>query len=416
MASQPLQTTDSCKIETVAIGDELLVGKIADTNSQFVAKQLFSLGLRLSRETVVPDDLGQMTEALTECSKRAKAVIVFGGLGPTSDDKTAECVAKILKTKIIEHGPSREKLLSFLKKRGREVTPATLKQVLYPEATQVIPNPKGLAPGFFFQLGDSTLFFLPGVPMEMEAMVLETVIPEIKKLFKVEKLISHTWRCLGIHESQVQELMNPIEKKLPPRCYLGYRTFFPENHLTLYWAEDQTGFSQVQSEIREILKPWSYTEGDRELEQVVVEELLKQKKSIALAESCTGGLTVQRLTRVPGASNVVWGGFTSYQIIAKDKMLGVKLDNADHAVSQKCSTELATEARNRSGCDITGGITGYMGPEASENDPVGTVYLSVLGKKLIEKKFILPTSDRLRAQWGAASYFLQTILETLREK
>ena len=109
-------TSHFSNIETIAIGDELLVGKISDTNSQFVAKQLFNLGLRLSRETVVPDDIHQITQAILESSKRAQAVIVFGGLGPTSDDKTAECVAKLLNCKIIEHGPSKEKLLSFLKK------------------------------------------------------------------------------------------------------------------------------------------------------------------------------------------------------------------------------------------------------------------------------------------------------------
>ena len=213
------------------------------------------------------------------------------------------------------------------------MTPASLKQILYPEATQVISNPKGLAPGFFFNLGSSTLFFLPGVPMEMEAMVHETVIPEIQKIFQVKKLWSHTWRCLGIHESQVQEVMNPIEKKLPSDCYLGYRTSFPENHLTLYWTEinGTKGFQEIQGEIREILKPWCYTEGDREIEQVVVEELVKQKKRIALAESCTGGLTLQRLTRIPGASNVVWGGFVSYQISAKAQMLGVKVATAEDA-------------------------------------------------------------------------------------
>ncbi len=411
-------TSKISNIETVAIGDELLVGKISDTNSQFVANQLFNLGLRLSRQTVVADDISEITHALIESSQRARVVIVFGGLGPTSDDKTAECVAKILNCKIVEHEPSKEKLFSFLKKRGREVTPATLKQILYPEATQVISNSKGLAPGFFFELGESTFFFLPGVPMEMEVMISESVLPEIKKIFQVAKLKSHTWRCLGIHESQVQELMSPVEKKLPSGCYLGYRTFFPENHLTLYWSENNGlfGFQEVQSQIREILKPWAYTEGDRELEQVVIDELMFQKKTIALAESCTGGLTVQRLTRVSGASNVVWGGFTSYQIDAKEKMLGVKISNPEEGVSQRCSTELSIQVKKRTGCDLTGAVTGYMGPSASEKDPVGTVYLSVLGKRAIEKKIIIPIGDRFRAQWGASSYLLQTILESLKEK
>ena len=409
-------TSSFSKIETVAIGDELLVGKIADTNSQYVAKNLFNIGLRLSREMVVADEISDIIRALKESAERSKAVIVFGGLGPTSDDKTAESVAKLLNCKIVEDAPSKERLFSFLKKRGREVTPATLKQVLYPEATQIIPNIKGLAPGFYFELGNCTLFFLPGVPMEMEAMFQESVLPLIKNLFQVSKLLSHTWRCLGIPESQVQELMNPIEKILPKGCYLGYRTFFPENHLTLYWEESQgqKSFESTKLSIRQLLKSWAYTEEDKEIEQVVVEELIKQKKTIALAESCTGGLTLQRMTRVPGASNVVWGGYTTYQIAAKDKMLGVKLKNSEAGVSQNCSTQLAENTKIQTGCHLVGAITGYMGPSATEQDPVGTIYISVLGERLSEKKLIVPANDRIRAQWGAASYLLQTLLQALK--
>ena len=410
-------TPSFSKIETLAIGDELLVGKIADTNSQFVGRQLFNLGLRLSRETVVADEISEIIAGLKESAGRSKAVIVFGGLGPTSDDRTAESVAKLLDCKLVEDVPSKERLFSVLKKRGRDVTPVILKQVLYPEATKTIPNLKGLAIGFYFTMGNCTLFFLPGVPMEMEAMFQESVLPELKNIFQCSKLWSHTWRCLGIHESQVQEAMNPVEKRLPEGCYLGYRTFFPENHLTLYWSEERKkeGFESEKIRIGEILKTWVYTEEDKELEQVVVEELNRQKKKIALAESCTGGLTLQRLTRVPGASDVIWGGYTTYQITAKERMLGVKLQTMDEGVSQQCSTQLARQVKAVSECDISAAVTGYMGPTAGEKDSVGTAYLSVFGKNLIEKKIVVPTDDRLRAQWGTSSYLLQALLKVLRE-
>jgi len=410
-------TPSFSKIETLAIGDELLVGKIADTNSQFVGRQLFNLGLRLSRETVVADEISEIIAGLKESAGRSKAVIVFGGLGPTSDDRTAESVAKLLDCKLVEDVPSKVRLFSVLKKRGRDVTPVILKQVLYPEATKTIPNLKGLAIGFYFTMGNCTLFFLPGVPMEMEAMFQESVLPELKNIFQCSKLWSHTWRCLGLHESQVQEAMNPVEKRLPEGCYLGYRTFFPENHLTLYWSEERKkeGFESEKIRIGEILKTWVYTEEDKELEQVVVEELSRQKKKIALAESCTGGLTLQRLTRVPGASDVIWGGYTTYQITAKERMLGVKLQNMDEGVSQQCSTQLARQVKAVSECDISAAVTGYMGPTAGEKDFVGTAYLSVFGKNLIEKKIVVPTDDRLRAQWGTSSYLLQALLKVLRE-
>jgi len=185
----------------------------------------------------------------------------------------------------------------------------------------------------------------------------------------------------------------------------------------LYWSEERKkeGFESEKIRIGEILKTWVYTEEDKELEQVVVEELSRQKKKIALAESCTGGLTLQRLTRVPGASDVIWGGYTTYQITAKERMLGVKLQNMDEGVSQQCSTQLARQVKAVSECDISAAVTGYMGPTAGEKDFVGTAYLSVFGKNLIEKKIVVPTDDRLRAQWGTSSYLLQALLKVLRE-
>jgi PncC family amidohydrolase len=186
----------------------------------------------------------------------------------------------------------------------------------------------------------------------------------------------------------------------------------------LYWAEEKKlkGFEEAKIKIAQILAPWTYTEGDRELEQVLVEELIRQKKRIALVESCTGGLTLQRLTRVPGASNVVWGGYTSYQVEAKETMLDVKLKSPEDGVSQYCSTQLVTQAKKLSGCDLCGAVTGYMGPSAPEKDSMGTVYLSILGNELTEKKLVVPTSDRVRAQWGASSYLLQALLQSLLEK
>lgn len=403
-------------IETIAIGDEILNGRISDTNSTFVSNELFKNGFQLTRTQVVPDDDAAIDKALRYAGETCDVVVVFGGLGPTSDDRTAECVARLLETKVVEHLPSKERLIKFYEQRARPITTQALKQILYPETAVPMLNLKGMAPGFHCHFGRAEFFFLPGVPAEMKALFSDNVLPFIQERSggKAGKVWSQTWRCLGIWESDLQRVMDPVEGALPKGAWLGYRTKYPENHLSLYFkAGGENGRAQYDNycdDIRSRLGEWTYTEDDRELEQIVLKQLAERGLSLALAESCTGGLTVQRLTRVPGASDNVWGGFVCYQVAAKNKMLGVTLADPEDAVSEDCTRRLAEQTLKVSGCDLAASITGYMGPNAGK-DPgtLGSFYLCVKGKEIWEKKITLPLRSREEIQWGAATYLLNAI-------
>lgn len=408
--------TTSFKLETIAIGDELLTGKIADTNSAWVASQLFRRGFALSHQTVIADDVKKIQQTISERSNFADVVFCFGGLGPTSDDKTAECIADLLGCKLVEHLPSKERMTKFLLERNRQITPQILKQIIYPEKTEPIFNPKGLAVGFSFVKNDCEFYFLPGVPHEMKAMFEESVLEKvIIQGSKGEKLFHHLWKCLDIPESELQRLMDPIEAELPKFAYLGYRTKFPENHLTLYMRANETPpeFSKYISRISELVRPYVYTEEDLSLEEIVLQKLKAQGKSLVFAESCSGGMACERMTSLSGASQHVFGSFTVYQTRAKEVMLGLKVSDLE-SVSKECSLQLALRAKKLSGADIAASITGYLGPTGgTEADPVGTMYLCVVGEKTIERRIFQPWKERSQAQWGAATHLLNLVRSTL---
>lgn len=410
------------RIETIAIGDELLTGRIADTNSAYVAGRLFPRGQRLDRATVVADDEAQMRTAFTEAGARAQVVICFGGLGPTSDDKTADVAARFIGSSLVEDAPSLARLKVFLEQRGRVETPQVRKQVKLPDGARALPNSVGLAPGFAFTVGETDFYFLPGVPAEMKAMFSDHVLPALEKRLAAagaETLFSHTWKCLGVPESELQRRMDATEAALPANAYLGYRTRFPENHLTLYWrakGERPSAFLKQVDAISRLVAEWAYTDEELELEDLVLRELKSRGRTIAFAESCTGGLCAQRLTRVPGASESFWGSAVVYQIEAKQALLGVKVDSDEAAVSADCSRRLAESLKARSGCDIAAAVTGYLGPAGgTEKDPVGTIYICVVGDYLIEKRITHPGLNREASGWGASTYVLNEVWNYLRK-
>lgn len=403
------------RIETIAIGDELLTGRISDTNSTFISDELFKMGMRLQRISVIPDDFPVIESQIRESAKRAELVICFGGLGPTSDDKTAEAVSKVIGGGVSEHEASKERLLKFYEARGREVTSQALKQILYPTNAEPLLNTAGMAPGFHCRIEKCDFYFLPGVPREMKTIFFEHIKPRL--IADAAEIETRIFRCIGIWESELQKRMDAVEATLPKDAWLGYRTRFPENHLTLYGRKELGAqfFDETGGIIREILKPWTYTESHRELEELIFERLKETAQTLAFAESCTGGLAAQRMTRVSGASDVIWGGVTVYQSGAKAKLLDVVLANPLDAVSAETSRKLAENLKKKSGCSVAAAVTGYLGPAGGTDvAPLGTIYLAVLGRTLIEKKMELPNRPREEGQWGASTYLLHLIYEAIR--
>lgn len=407
----PLQTLP--KIETLAIGDELLTGKISDTNSTFISKELFSLGLSVQKTTLILDRDEDIEKTILEISKRADYAICFGGLGPTSDDRTVDCVSKILKCQKTLHEPSYERLKELYATRKREVTSQALKQVYYPALAKPLSNSKGMAPGFEIKIDRCVFYFLPGVPVEMKAIFNEHILETFSKVstqHKLEKVFSHTWRCMGIFESDLQKLMDPVEESLPENAWLGYRTVFPENHLTLYYRanEKKEDWNTLVEKIGRLTRSFSYSENNEELEQVIVKTLIEKKMTIAFAESCTGGLCSQRLTRVMGCSKVLWGGVNLYQFSSKNNLLDLDIQNAQDAMSLETSNLLAEKIKQISKCSIAVSITGAL-----EEKDMSKIYMVILGDKKIEKEMTLAPRSRYELQWGASSQVLNLVKELL---
>ncbi len=409
-------------IETIAIGDEVISGRIADTNSSFVSEQLALNGLWVARHNAIGDDTAHIIAILKEVAERAEVVICFGGLGPTSDDKTAAAVAQLLGCELVEHAQSKTQLLALLKERGREVTPQVLKQVVHPRLSAPFLNTNGLAPGFGFILNNCHFFFLPGVPSEMRRMFQNDVLPALTENESRSPLLVRTWKCFGLPESELQRLMVPLEAHLPEVFWLGYRTRPPENHLTLYgrpnWESSvtQKEARELEVSLRQVVAPWCFTDDSKDLETLVIEELLAKKLTLAVVESCTGGLVSHRLTSVPGSSAVFFGGMTVYQREAKNRLLGLDLKTESQTVSDQCTRNLAVKALDRCGVSLSAAITGYMGPTGGTlEDPVGTVYIATAGAFAQQARIRLIARERSQNLSAAASHVLYLLLSNLRK-
>ena len=412
------------RIGTLAIGDELLTGRIADTNTSFVGDALFARGSRLACARVVPDEISVIQEAVTELAAKLDFLVVFGGLGPTSDDKTTEAIARMLGCPTVPHEPSREKLNRYLAGRKRLVTAAAEKQLLVPSAAEAIANPVGLAPAFVVSglvgRGGCTCFFLPGVPAEMKAIFSRDILPRLIGAIPGDTSEPPVWRCIGIPEAELQELLGPLEARLPAGAWLGYRTRFPENHVTLYRRAGVSIPADLHGSIEAVLRPFCYQRGREEPEEAVLAALRRGRAILVLAESCTGGLVAQRLTALPGASDHVWGSYVVYRREAKLAMLGVSVPTDEAAVSAQTTRELAVRALEKSGAGFAAAVTGYLGPTGgTDADPVGTLYLCVAraGARgpFLEKKKWQPNPDRVAAQWGAATWILVELLGALEK-
>lgn len=410
------------RIATLAIGDELLTGTISDSNTTFLAKQLDGYGVPLHGTQVVPDDEAAIRAALAGFEGKVDAVVCFGGLGPTSDDRTVDAAAKWLDCSVEFDATARAKMEARYQSRAMPITDTALRQVRYPAAALALPNPRGLAPPFAVERSGTWFVFLPGVPMEMEAIVRESVMPHLLARHRLVQGQRRTWRCLGIGESQLQEALADVETRLQSQSggiRLGYRTWFPENHVTLYASNDPALAAEVaalRDAIDRRLGEWAYSTDGRTLEETVASRLMEKNLRVAFAESCTAGRLASRMTLVPKATNFFWGGWSVYDVDAKRAMLGVSVAK-EEAVSAGTSAKLALAAQERSAADFAVGVTGYLGPDpGTEKDPAGTTYVAVAGSKGIvaEARFFHSHPVREQAQWAASSRALELLLKALR--
>ncbi len=400
-------------VEFLVTGDEVMRGLIADTNTQITATKLYPLGLMLRRTSVVGDRGEDIRRSLLEIGSRADYCIVSGGLGPTSDDLTAECAAQAAGVPMRTHEP----WLEHLRKRW---APNNLRQAQVPESAEVLGNPDGSAPAFAMRIDRCSFFFLPGVPREYHRIVDEMVVPRLVQATGAAVLRSRILQCYGVTESKLDEMVGDI-RKAHPEVRFGFRTRLPENHLSLsaLAADAETAeanLARVERKCREVLGALVYGQDGVTFAQSVGEELARRGETICPAESCTGGLLTQMLTEVPGSSKWTLGGYVTYSNALKESVLGVprELLQQHGAVSEPVVRAMAEGARQRSGATWSPAITGIAGPDGGTPEkPVGTVWLGLCGPSGTTARRVHYRGDRGQVRLLSAYGALQLLREAL---
>jgi nicotinamide-nucleotide amidase len=410
-------------IETAVIlstGDELTTGKVVDTNSTFIADRLFALGIRVAAVMKVGDDRDKLLWAFRQAQELGDVVIGTGGLGPTADDLTSELVAEFLGVKTKQNEGVAAALKARYAKRGVAFTANNLKQADFPEGAEIIPNPNGSAPGFRVDLGQGKkLMWLSGVPHEMSAMMGESVLPWIIEQNGSQSTIHEaTFKIHGVTESKLDDLVKPLD--LGEVAKLAFRAHFPDLtlRLTVSGGATQFGrFTALRSQIKTILDDYIYADSERTMEEVVGQLLLEKQLTLALAESCTGGLLSHRITRVAGSSAYFLGAAITYSNAEKIRALGVSPETLARvgAVCQDTALEMSHGIRQRTGADIGLSVTGVAGPAGgSPEKPVGTVWVSICQENFHQAKLLnlMVLTDRERIVQGTA----QAALNWLRQR
>jgi len=392
------------KAEVLTIGDELLRGEIIDSNKSFLSERLLTLDVETHWHSSVRDDPPDMTDAFHRAAQRAQVVLVSGGLGPTRDDLTAEVLAQSFGRKLVLDPAALETIRTFFRSVGREMTENNAKQALFPEGAEVLPNPVGTAPGFMVEERGALFFCMPGVPRELMRMMDEQVLPRVARRTGASGQVVRATllRTFGMGESALDAELADIAQG--GGVSLGFRTAFPDNYLrpvarAATAAEADALLAATSRAIRERLGALVYGEGDETLEAVVGRLLRERKRSVAVAESCSGGLVAQKLTDVPGSSAYFKGGVVAYANSAKRDLLGVPPDLLERygAVSDEVARAMAEGARARFRTDLAVATTGIAGPGGGSADkPLGLVHIALAdADRTHSDHFVFPL-DRTR--------------------
>jgi nicotinamide-nucleotide amidase len=368
--------------EILTVGTEILLGDLVDTNSAYLGGRLAALGVSVYRHTTVGDNAGRITAALREAASRADLVITTGGLGPTSDDLTNQCLGGAAGREMVEYPEARRHVDEMFRRFGREPTPSNYKQALFPEGSKLIPNPVGTAMGAMLELDGALVATFPGVPGEMRRMFEDTLESLIRERSE-GAIVSRTLWFTGIGESalaeQVQDLLDASDPTVAPlagqgkvRLRVTSRADTPE--------EAAKKIAPVANKILARLGDHYFGEDDETLESALGKLLTGRGATLALAESCTGGLLAKRLTDEAGASAYFIEGLVTYSNDSKERLLGVPNDLlVQHgAVSEPVAGAMAEGVRKVAGTDYGLSVTGVAGPEGgSEQKPVGLVFVGV---------------------------------------
>lgn len=393
--------------EILAIGNELLLGRTLDTNTHWLARQLSRIGLPLAHTQTLPDESAAIQAGVQLALSRAQVVICTGGLGPTSDDLTAPVLAQLFGMEMAVHEPTLRHIEALYRSRGREPNASVPRQATLPVGADILQNNVGTAAGLRFTTPDGReVYALPGVPHEMKHLFETHIAAHLSARFVSDFLRQHTLRTAAVPESELAARIADIEEALPPEIFLAYN---PSLHmvdlrLNLRAPAEQKDplsaqFGMVLQQLRHRLGADLYGEENDSLAGSIGRVLMARGETVAVAESCTGGLLFHTLVEEPGASAYVRGGVVPYSNDLKMTLVGVSEDSltTHGAVSEAVACELAQGVRTRLQATWGLGVTGIAGPEGgSDAKPVGTVWIAVSGPTGTHARHFLFERHRLR--------------------
>lgn len=375
------------KADIITIGDEILIGQIIDTNSAWIAARLGEIGLSVRRKYSIGDNRQEIVDAVEESLTKSEITIITGGLGPTKDDITKRVLAEVFDSKLIRDNETFERVERMMKARGIEFNELNQGQALVPDKCTVLPNLKGTAPGMWFERNGRVVVSLPGVPFEMEAIMIESVLPKIKATFKLASVIHKTAITFGLAESMLAAHIAPWEESLPEHLHLAYLPSPSQLRLRLSaynmdhavaTKEIDEAFDRLMPLLGDLFVGW----GDTTVQSAVANILIQRGETLSAAESCTGGALSAKFTAMSGASEYFWGGVVSYDNSVKENVLGVSRENLETygAVSEQVARQMAEGVRRLCGTTYGVATTGIAGPTGGTPDkPVGTVWMAVAG-------------------------------------
>ncbi len=415
--------------EILCIGTEVLIGDIVNTNAAYLGAHLSAAGVNVYHHTVCGDNAGRIKECLALALSRNDLVVTTGGLGPTYDDITKEIVAEYFGLPLEEHAEVLGRITAYFTASGRAMTENNRKQALIPKGAHILVNNFGTADGIAVTVGEKTVIMLPGPPREMKPMFDNEVLPYLKALgISGEVLVSSNVNIFGMGESSVEAALADLMKNSKNPTVAPY-VGSGEVRLRVTASgkdedEAQSRIAPVVKQIVETLGNAVYGVDEPSLEAVLVKQLAEKGMTVAFAESCTGGLISERLTAIPGASEVFGFGFATYANEAKVKLLGVSPETLEKygAVSEQTACEMARGALEVSGADIAISVTGIAGPDGGTAEkPVGLVYMGVAakGKDVFAKKLLLARHcghDRAYVRTLAANHAFKAAAEEIRNK
>lgn len=389
--------------EVITIGDELLYGQTLDTNTQWMGQELNRVGIKISRKMAIGDRREDIVSALDEAQQRADIILITGGLGPTKDDITKTTLADYFDSPIVIRPQALADLKELFAQRNYPLTALNEQQAALPEKCEMVPNTMGTAPGMWFEQAGKVFVSMPGVPYEMRAMMTDTVLPRLQETFALPVIFHQMIQTVGIGESWLSEKIADWEIALPEHIRLAYLPSFGKVKLRLTATGDnlldlENAVAEQVLALKPLIEKYVFGYGDISIEEAIGRDLLSARKTLALAESCTGGLVAHRITSVPGSSRYFRGGLIPYDNALKINPLGVKETTLRQhgAVSEATVCEMAENVRQLLGADVALATSGIAGPGGGTHEkPVGTIWIALAdGSTTVAKKLTLG-NDRL---------------------